>query len=144
MERSAESLHLFHPEQTERARNGQKGRTMMMRDNEKYLLRQARRSWEAEHEKAKRDLFDAQLELNRLNLLIKAYEVKLSTQIDPATEEWEETWKELRRTKLLREEYLHGSYMEIWLAEREAHSRTSAAIYPATEEKFFLEWLEKH
>lgn len=106
------------------------------------MLRQARRSWRNEHEAAKRELFNAKMELTRLDLLIKAYETKLSAQIDPAADEWAETWEQLRRTKLQREAYFNDDCLRAWWTEREANSRVSAAEYPATEDAYFQEWLE--
>lgn len=106
------------------------------------MFRQARRSWENEHEEAKRELFNAKMELTRLDLLIKAYETKLATQIDPATDEWAETWGRLRRASLQRQEYLHEGYLKAWWAERDTNSRLLTAGYPATEDAYFQEWLE--
>lgn len=107
------------------------------------LLKQARRDWRAEYERAKKALFNAQMELRRLDLLIKAYETQLSSQIEPDTKEWDDTWEKLQKTKLLREEYFQGECLRAFWDERHAYSRDSH-MYPSEEGKFFQEWLENH
>ena len=107
------------------------------------LLKQARRDWRAEYERAKKALFNAQMELRRLDLLIKAYETQLSSQIEPDTKEGDDTWEKLQKTKLLREEYFQGECLRAFWDERHAYSRDSH-MYPSEEGKFFQEWLENH
>lgn len=144
MERSAEGIHLFHPKRTERARIRAERREMYIRTDAEQLG-EARREWDAEHQKAQAALRDAKMELNRMDLLITAYENKLAERLDPASEEWEETWKALRKLKLQREEFLQG--VAALRFDRECRTRfktTARYLWPLEEEKFFQEWLEKH